>query len=208
MGNPLRYSKLAGTLFLSGLLLTWSTPLAGQKSTTRGLNVGVHFQAATLAIQGGDPDGGGGMGARIGYGLNRIVTLYLEGDGIAVDSEGSDELKGTWTLGHMDLGARFHFANTLRAWVPYLDVAVGGRFAGIKDLQVNGVEQPDIEFNGGALSFGGGISIYFTQAFAMDLGVKFSGGKFTEVSVGSGSLSGLDIDASSTRLKLGIVWWP
>lgn len=208
MGNPLRYSILVRTVVLPCLLLVLSTPLAGQESTTRGLNVGVHFQAAALSIQGGDSDGGGGMGARVGYGLNRIVTLYVEGDGIAIDSEGSDEVKGTWTLGHFDLGARFHFANALRSWVPYLDVAIGGRFAGIKDLKVNGEDQPDIDFNGGAFSFGGGISYYFSQTFAMDLGLKFTGGEFTEVSVGAGSLSGLDIDASSTRLKLGIVWWP
>lgn len=208
MGTPLCISKLVRTLILPGLLLALSTPLAGQESTTRGLNVGVHFQGATLSVEGGDSDGGGGMGARIGYGFNRIFTLYLEGDGIAVDSEGSEAVKGTWTLGHVDLGARFHFANALRSWVPYLDVAVGGRFAGIKDLKVNGEDQPDIDFNGGAFSFGGGISFYFSQTFALDLGLKFTGGEFTEVQIGAGSLGGLDLDASSTRLKLGVVWWP
>jgi hypothetical protein len=208
MGTPHRYSKLVGTLFISGLLLALSTPLAGQKSTTRGLNIGVHFQGASLSVEGADSDGGGGLGARIGYGLNRIVTLYVEGDGISVDSEGSERVKGTWTLGHVDLGARFHFANTLRAWVPYLDVALGGRFAGIKDLKVDGEDQPDIELNGGAFSFGGGIYFYFTQTFGLDLGLKFTGGEFTEVKFGSSSLGDLDLDASSTRLKLGIVWWP
>ena len=208
MGTPLRYSKIVGPLFFSSLLLAPTTQLEGQESTTRGLNVGVHFQGASLSVEGGDPDGGGGMGARIGYGFNRIFTLYLEGDGIAVDSEGSEVVKGTWTLGHLDLGARFHLANALRSWVPYLDVAVGGRFAGIKDLKVDGEDQPDIDFSGGAFSFGGGISFYFSQTFALDLGVKFTGGEFTEVQIGQGSLGGLDLDASSTRLKLGVVWWP
>jgi hypothetical protein len=185
-----------------------ATPLEGQKSTTRGLNLGVHLQASSLSVQDGDADSGGGLGLRVGYGLNRIVTLYFEMDGVSVDSESADEFQGTWTLGHVDLGARFHFANTLRSWVPYLDVAVGARAASVNDVEVNGQSVGDISFSGGSISFGGGIYAYFSQTFALDVGVKFSGGEFTELDLGSVSLNNLDIDANSTRFKVGIVWWP
>jgi len=73
---------------------------------------------------------------------------------------------------------------------------------------VNSQNAGDISFSGGSFSFGGGIYAYFTQTFALDVGVKFSGGEFTELDLGSVSLTNLDIDANSTRFKVGIVWWP
>jgi hypothetical protein len=208
MRNPLRFPNYVSAFSVLAFMAVSASPLAGQKSTTRGLNLGFHLQAASLSVEDGEADGGGGAGLRIGYGLNRIVTLYFETDGISVDSEGSDEFQGTWALGHVDLGARFHLANTLRSWVPYLDVAVGGRAAHVKDVEVNGQSLGNISFHGGSISFGGGIYAYFTQTFALDVGLKLSGGTFTQVDLGSVSLNDLDIDATSTRFKVGIVWWP
>ena len=208
MRTPHRLLCSVSAFFLLGLLAVSTTPLAGQKSTTRGLNLGAHLQAAALSVQEEDGDGGGGGGIRVGYGLNRIVTLYIEADGVSVTSESSDEFQGTWALAHADLGVRFHFANTLRSWVPYLEVALGARAASVKDVESNGQTVGDITFNGGSFSFGGGIYAYFTQTFALDVGLKFSDGTFNEVDLGAVSLNNLDIDATSTRFKVGIVWWP
>jgi len=208
MGRLERIRRGSSLLSLLAFLALSAQDAAGQESTTRGLNLGLHLQGATLSVQDGDSDGGGGLGLRVGYGFNRIVTAYFEADGVAVDSEGSDEIQGTWTLGHVDLGVRFHFANTLRSWVPYLDLAVGGRVASVKDVEINGEEVGDIDFNGGSFSFGGGIYAYLSQTFALDVGLKISGGEFTEVDVGSLTLGDLDIDATSTRFKVGVVWWP
>jgi len=196
------------TAVLLGVFLLWTTPLAGQKSTTRGLNLGFHLQAASLSIQNQEGDGGGGAGFRIGYGINRIVTFYFELDGITVKSEKADSFQGTWSLGHGDLGARFHLANSLRSWVPYLDVAVGGRGASVSGVRANGEKIGDVNFSGGSFSFGGGIYTYFKRTLALDVGLKVSTGEFTEVDLGPVSLNDLDIDARSTRFKLGIVWWP
>ncbi|MBT8396243.1 MAG: hypothetical protein KJN92_04725, partial [Gemmatimonadetes bacterium] len=96
----------------------------------------------------------------------------------------------------------------LRSWVPYLEVAIGGRGASVKDILVNGEDAADITFNGGAFSFGGGIYAYLRQTLALDAGLKISSGEFTEVDVGAISVNNLDIDATSTRFKIGIVWWP
>jgi hypothetical protein len=185
-----------------------ASPVQGQESTTRGLNLGFHLQGATLSVGDGEADGGGGAGFRVGYGINRIVTLYFEGDGVSVESDGSDEFQGTWTLGHGDLGVRFHFANALRSWVPYLDVAIGARAASVKDITSGNQDLEDITFNGGAFTFGGGIYFYFKQTLAMEVGFKVSGGEFTELDLGAVSFENLDIDATSNRFKVGLVWWP
>jgi hypothetical protein len=49
---------------------------------------------------------------------------------------------------------------------------------------------------------------YFTETFALDVELAWSGGEFTEVDVGSISVTSLDIDANSSRLSIGIAWWP
>jgi hypothetical protein len=201
-------SDLVSVLSVLGLIGFSVAPLAAQKSTTRGLNLGFHLQAASLSVQDQEGEGGGGAGFRVGYGFNRIVTVYFELDGITVDSENAESFKGTWSLGHGDLGVRFHFANALRSWVPYLDVAVGGRGASVSDAKSDGADLGDINFSGGSFSFGGGIYAYFSQTFGLDVGLKFSTGTFNEVDLGPISLNDLDIDANSTRLKIGVVWWP
>jgi hypothetical protein len=208
MRIPLRIQTAVTALSLLGSLSLGASGLRGQESTTRGLNLGFHLQAASLSVQEQEGDGGGGAGFRIGYGLNRIVTLYFELDGITVKSESSDQFQGEWALAHGDLGVRFHFANSLRSWVPYLEVAIGGRGASVSAARSDGQEVGDLNFSGGSFSFGGGIYIYFRQTFALDAGLKISDGTFDEVDLGPVSLNNLDIDATSSRLKIGVVWWP
>ena len=66
----------------------------------------------------------------------------------------------------------------------------------------------DVNVTGGVFSLGGGLYAYFTQTFALEVGLKFSGGQFTEIDLGPLSLENLDLDATSSRFKVGIVWWP
>lgn len=200
-----RFPFLASLLL--GAYLLVPEALSGQESTTRGWNLGFHLQGATLAVEGEEGDGGGGVGIRAGYGFNRIFTLYLEMDGITVDSENAEDFQGTWSLGHVDLGARFHFANSLRSWVPYLEAALGYRGAEVKDVAVGGDEGGEVTINGSSFSLGGGMMFYFKQTFALDLGLKVSSGEFTEIEIGALSIGGLDVDATSTRFKVGLVWW-
>lgn len=203
---PKNPRPLVGPLVL-GLSLLVSGPLGGQESTTRGWNLGVHLQGATLSVEGEEGDGGGGIGFRVGHGFNRIFTLYLEADGISVDSENAQDFQGTWTLGHVDIGGRFHFANSLRSWVPYLEAAVGYRGASVKDVAVGGDQGDDVTINGSSFSVGGGMMFYFKQTLALDVGLKVSSGEFTEIEIGALSIGGLDVDATSTRFKFGLVWW-
>jgi opacity protein-like surface antigen len=181
-------------------------PLTAQQSTTRGFNLGAHFQAASYTIERQDPEQAGGFGVRVGYGFNRIVTAYLGIDGAKVELT-DPTVTGDWQLAHVDLGVRFHFANSLRRWVPYLDAALGGRAVTVKDAIVNGNSSADVSLNGAAFSLGGGLYVFFNESLALDLGVKASSGEFNTLEVGALSLSNLDLDVKSTRVNLGIAWW-
>ena len=193
-------------LLLTGLVR--GAPIAAQESTTRGLTLGVHALAASLTVEDGERNDAGGGGIRVGYGINRIITVFAQFDGAQFDVSESDGIGGDWTMGHVDIGTRFHFANSLRSWVPYLQAAFTGRVVEISNAVVNSSPAADVRFNGGAFTVGGGLMAYFTESFALDVQLSWSGGEFTEIDVGSISIGSLDIDARSSRLSVGVAWWP
>jgi hypothetical protein len=185
-----------------------SAGLSAQESTTRGLTLGVHLSGSSLTVESGDPSNGGGAGIRVGYGINRIVTLFAQVDGSQVDVDDTDDLAGAWTMAHVDLGARFNFASTLRSWVPYLEAALTTRAVSVDNATVGQQAAGSISFSGAALTAGGGISLYLKQTLALDVGVKLTAGEFTQIDVGAISVGGLDIDAQSARFNVGLAWWP
>src|SRR5688572_4204528 len=196
--------RVAILAFLAGLA---ASPVVAQRSTTRGFTVGAHLQGASLTVDDGDPDSGGGFGARVGYGFNRRFTGYLEADAIVFDVANPD-FGGYWSMVHADLGVRFNFANSLRRWVPFVEGALGVRAVDVDDATVNGDSVGKLNFSGGAASLGGGVSFFATEKLAIETLVKFTGGTFEQVQWGNVSVNNLDIEASSFRFKIGLAWWP
>lgn len=188
---------------------TAATAAEAQESTTRGFVLGAHLNGTSLTVEDSDRSNGGGGGLVFGYGLNRSFTLFVQLDGSSIDVRNQDDVEGKWAIGHVDLGLRYHFANSLRSWVPYLQAAFTGRAVRVTELAPGSVfEDSEVEFSGGAFTLGAGILLYPAQTFAFDLGLLFSGGEFSDVRVNQTTTTGLDIDASSSRFNLGVVWWP
>ncbi|MDH3270273.1 MAG: outer membrane beta-barrel protein [Gemmatimonadota bacterium] len=186
----------------------WTTSAAAQESTTRGFTIGAHLGGASLTIQDQDRNDAGGGGLTIGYGVNRNITLLAQLDGAQFDEQSTGTVEGDWTLGHVDLGVRYYFANSLRSWVPYLQAAFTFRAVGVKDPIVGGIQRDEVSISGGGLTLGGGLHYYVSQGFALDAQLAWTGGEFTTLRVDNTSQSGFDVDATSGRFNLGIVWWP
>jgi len=184
-----------------------ASPMLAQRSTTRGWMLGAYLQGGSLTVDGHDPSGGGGLGIRAGYGVNRHFTPYIEADAIQFDVANTD-LGGDWGMTHLDFGVRYSFANSLRRWVPFLETALGVRAVIVNDGTVNGNDVGRVTFSGGAFSLGGGVSYYVKQHVAIETLIKFTGGTFENVNVGDVTVGNLDIKAQSTRLKIGVAWWP
>ena len=201
-----RVLVLAASLVL--LACIGARPVEAQASTTRGFNVGIHFTGSTLKIEDGDNNNAGGGGLWFGYGFNRTVQLFLQFDGTQFDVNNA-AVEGDWTMGHADLGVRFHFANSLRSWVPYLQVATTARVVSVQNGVVNDVAQADdVSLVGAGITLGGGILFYFNESFAADLQLAWTGGKFTRIEAGSVSYNDLNLDAQSARFNVGVSWWP
>src|SRR5688572_23218136 len=92
--------------------LASSSSLDAQESTTRGFNLGLHISGQSITPEDGDRADAGGGGLHVGYGFNRTVQLFLQLDAGEFDVD-TAAVEGTWTMFHGDLGARFHFANSL-----------------------------------------------------------------------------------------------
>jgi hypothetical protein len=195
---------------LLALSMTALTPVlaSAQLSTTRGFSFGAHLQGTSLTGEDGKTNSGGGLALRAGYGFNRLVTAFVHIDGSQIDVPSGGDIVGQWNLGHAEVGARFHFANSLRRWVPYLEASAGTRVVSVTDASVNGDEIDKVDFNGGALTFGGGLSTFFRKTMAVDVSLKWSGGTFTEIDLGNVALRNLDIEATSFRFGVGLIWWP
>lgn len=198
----------AAALLAVAFVFAGGTSLEAQSSTTRGFVLGAHLGAATVSIEDSDNSTGGGGGLFFGLGLNRNFTVYLQFDAATLDVDGG-ETAGTWTLGHGDLGLRFHFANSLRSWVPYVQGGFSGRVVSLSDIPAgNPLSGSEVSLSGTSLTFGGGVMIYPSQAFAVDLGVAVNGGQFTTITVDNTSQTGFDLDSTSTRFNVGFAWWP
>jgi hypothetical protein len=202
--------KHARAVTTLGLVLALSpVGAAGQQSTSRGLSIGLHALGTALKVEGGDENNGGGIGLRVGYGFNRRLTGFIAIDGSTVDIPQSNSfVAGEWSMAHAEIGARFHFANSLRRWVPYLETSIGGRSVSIENARVNNAAAGKVSFNGPAVSVGTGLSVFVSRTLALDSNLRWTGGTFTEIDQGTIALQNLDIEAASFRFGIGVVWWP
>lgn len=193
---------------LAAALAFAPTSAHAQRSTTRGWSLGVALQGTSLTVQDGDASSGGGLGLHAGYGFNRIVTGFVHIDGASIDVPVGAAVSGQWSLAHAELGARFFLSNSLRRVRPFLETSIGARAVTVEDAQSGGANAGKVKFNGGALTFGGGLATYLKPTLSLDVGMKFTGGTFTEVDLGNVAVKNLDVDASSFRFGVGLTWWP
>ena len=207
---PMRHAKLALLPLAALALFVAAESAATQESTTRGFTIGLHGTGASLDPQGAgnDRESAGGGGMFLGYGVNRRITLFIQGDGAKFDNLTTDNVAGEWTMGHFDFGVRFNFANSLRKWIPFLQGALGYRAVSVDNPIVDSVARTELSITGAGLTLGGGVDFYLSESWALDLQLLWTGGEFNTIRVDNVSVSGLDFDATSSRLNLGVSWWP
>lgn len=188
-------------LALSLLAATVSAaPVLAQEPTlykTSGVQLGAYLSGTGATYDGSDEtDSGSGLTLRLGYGFNERISIYAAGTGASME-------QGDYTLGHFDVGARFLVSQArLR---PYLQAAYTGRAASI-DI---GGETLDIR--GAGPSIGGGIEYAFGRAAALDVGLNYSLGSYSEGRLGGGEWEDFgseDLSSTSARVDIGLIWRP
>ena len=181
------------------------TPQMARPSNTTGLFVQAHFNGNGITLGDADPERGGGFGFKLGYGIAPFVTLYAGLDVARMKTENHilEEIgKAGYGLGHLDLGVRLNIGGERNALVPYLDAAFSGRTA-----VLNSVYGGELVYSGGGSSVGGGLKFFVSEVLALDGGVQMTFGGFNEVEI-RGRAKQIDMDATTTRLNLGLSWYP
>jgi len=194
---------LAGTvmtLFLAALPAAAQLE-EGPRTSPTGLSVGLFGSSASLTlVEDGSTSFGGGMGLSLGYGFTPGFALHASTSGALLKPSAGD----SQLLGHVDLEARFTFADEARAWAPHLALGVGARTASQGPLD-DGNGPTEWHGNPG-LTAGGGLSYFLTPAVSLDLALRYSFGNLKRMSCpeGEGTVRSC---ATSTRLNLGATWY-
>ena len=154
-----------------------------------------------------DGESGGGFSLQVGWGFTKLFTLLVDASGSVMDSDDEE-----FVLAHADLLGRFSFTNPRRAWVPFVEGGITGRVAGQDDIVVEGDDGPqevDLEISGGGLTFGGGLQYHVAPAWALGAGIRWTVGEFSTIKFNNVSVEdAFELDATSTRLTVGVTWRP
>jgi hypothetical protein len=165
---------------------------------TSGLQLGVYLNGTSLSVQEEDDlESGGGIAARIGYGLPNGLSVFLGGTTARMDP-------GDYTLVHYDMGARYQFRNRARLR-PYLEAAVSGNSVRF-DFLGETIQMRGIGPTGGA-----GLEYGIGHSLALEAGLAYTFGRYTQARLSGERWEALDEDSFRTeaaRFNLGIVWRP
>ena len=178
---------------------------------TKGFWLGLHLNGTSWSLEQADlfidqTDAGGGLGLTLGYGISNLVSILFNIDGASMSQDEGD----SYTLASADLAARFTFGSGESPFRPFLEVGLSGAGTEI-ELEVGdpaeNANRIDVSISGGGLGFGGGIVYFFSRQLALDAGIDLTFGNLNSVRFGNVSVDP-DIDAFTTRLNGGIVWFP
>lgn len=189
-------------------LVESNTPATPRASSTKGLFLGVHLNGSAVNIDDLSPDteSGGGIGVHAGYGFTPNLALVLEATAARLDLEGDETM-----LAHVDLSLRYAFTSPTRRFVPYVEAGYAGRALAANDVmwvEDDMIYEADLSLSGAGPSLGGGFHYYLSPTLAFGAGLKWMGGEFDEITIDDVSVSGLGLDASSTRVNLTLTWFP
>jgi opacity protein-like surface antigen len=182
------------------------------RANPKGFFLGAHVLGAAIKSDESDTDNttesGAGLGVQAGWGFTPRWALFVDAAGASIDAEEGDD----YSLAHFDVGLRFHFVSATRALVPYLDAAFTGRAAEQKNVTLDdgtpGGTTGTLSFSGSGFSLGGGLQYFFSPKLSLNAGLRWTTGAFDSAKFQDVQVNDLDFDASSTRVNLGVVWYP
>lgn len=179
---------------------------AQARSNTKGLLIGLNATGASAKVEDGDRESGGGGGLTVGWGVSRMVAIFLRGDVTKVDITDPD-IEGSYSFWVGDLGVRISFREPEDRFIPYITAAFSAQ-GGTAEIFFTPTLSSEVEISGPGFTLGGGFSHFLTEQFALDVNLLLTSGRLTEVRVGSISGEIPELDTQAARLNVGIAWFP
>lgn len=193
-------SMRSSYVLVPALLTLLASNAQAQKSNTKGFMGNLHYARTSLKGEGADKtDMGNGAGVRLGWGFSDKFTAFLGLSGARLDiADGG----GDYGLGQGDLGLTFNFANSQRALVPYLEIALTSQ------AMASTSAAGDLAQAGTGFSFGGGINYYFSRSAALQIGLNLSSVSFEDAEIDNNKIPDSGGSASGGKFMIGFNWYP
>jgi hypothetical protein len=205
----MRRVPLLGLLVSALVVARASAQTAGARSTTQRFFAGLALNATRLDAPklNDDAEYGGGATIIAGYGFSDRGSAVF---GLtASDMRGKDD---AYSLLHLDIGMRYHFANASRPLVPFVDVGMARRSATRTDIILTGSDNVShggqLKMSGTGFTVGGGVNYYVRPRVAVSTAVNVAVGDFTDLKFTDESQPILSFSGTTTRFNLGVVWFP
>lgn len=163
-----------------------------------GDGVSTHPTQSTLWTK----EAGGGAGLVLGYGFTPRWSLYSELSDASIGQDGG----GTYSLAHVDLGARVHFRSGVSSVVPFAQLGFSGRRMIQHFPAFPGTSTTESRSAG--VGLGAGLNAHFSPAFAFSGSATWTLGDFNTYEINGQRTAGLSWHATSARLHLGLIWFP
>ena len=200
------HTLLAAT---SGAILLAAAPVAAQSVATplsshKGFFLGAHLNSSSVSSDDlfEDSENGGGAGIPLGWGFTPRLSIFGE----ATVAKLSDD-EGDAGFSHVDIGVRYAWTGA-RKWVPMVEAALTGRAIGSDDVEVSPGVTGDLMISGAGFTLGGGVQYFVSPKFALGAQLKWTGGKFDKYEFDGDEVDGVEADATSTRVNIGVTWYP
>lgn len=194
------------TIAAAVLMLLAALPAEGQvRSTAHGFIIGANAHGVQVKPDTGEKDQGVGAGFDVAWGFRNGLSIFLAGGAAKMQPE--DELADDYTFGFGDFGVRYLFRNDDARLRPYAELAASTVHTEEENVFLGpDLGTRDITVSGPAFTVGGGLSLYFARSTALDLGLRWSTGSFSEIKMG-GTTVHLDedkYDLTSYRARVGL----
>jgi hypothetical protein len=199
------------SLSIGSMLVLLAAPLYAQKSNTSGFMAGIRLSSVSVTAPVDEDtqheaEAGGGLGARLGWGVSPNFTLFAGLDLAKMEFK-RQGASGNYTAVHLDLGVQYRFASATKKVIPYLEAGFTGLATG---AIIRNPGEPEREFvhGGSGGTLGVGVNYYITGASAVDLSIGFTAAKFENATIGEVAETGTAGDAGSVRVSVGFTFFP
>ena len=184
-------------------------PSVTPRANTSKLILGLSLSGSSISSEdlASSTESGAGASAVLGWGFTKNFAIVLDASAARIES-----LNGNFDLAHVDVSGRWHFVSRSHGFVPYVEVGYTGRVAGKQDVllsdEMGNTYTGDLAILGGGVSLGGGMEYFIAPKWALGGSVKWTTGEFSQVKFDNVTIDGLAMDATSTRINLGMSWYP
>ncbi len=188
----LSLSRLAAAMIL---VAASAGAAEAQRVARSGIHAGAALNGSQVSYDEGDTDRGPGISVYAGYNFTGNLGVVLAVTAASVSSDGD-----SYMLRHIDLLGRYTLPGATIS--PYFE-------AGYTNLNADGdTDDGNLVYKGSGFTGGIGMNYFMKPKLAVDVGVRYTKGKFSSFELDDEEVSRSDLDVATARINIGFAYYP